>query len=114
MRSFTHRICDNNAKGKAWWGDSLQHLQEIGFDGLLDFRDYGTHTNVDGAVKVTNWFEDYIRSNLSDVFTEDHRGDARYSSWDKAYEKWTANLQDYKAQIKYNLDNEIYYQLDEE
>ncbi len=94
--------------------DMNQHLQEIGFDGLVDFRDYGTHTNVDGAVKVTDWFENYIRNNLADAFTEDHRGDKRYVSWDKAYRKWTDNLQDYRAQIKYNLDNEIYNQLDEE
>ena len=56
----------------------------------------------------------YIRNNLQDVFTEDHRNDKRFSSWDKAYKKWADNLEDYRAQIKYNLDNGIYYQLDEE
>lgn len=30
MRSFTHRICDNDAKEKAWRGDSLQGPREQG------------------------------------------------------------------------------------
>jgi hypothetical protein len=94
--------------------DMNQHLEEMDFDGLTDFRDYGTHTNVDGAVKVTDWFEDYIEGNCAELFTEDHRGDSRYSSWDGAYDKWLANLEGYREEIKYNLDNKIYYVLDEE
>ena len=37
-----------------------QYLEEIGFDGQKDFNDYGTHTNVLGAKKVTEFFEEYL------------------------------------------------------
>lgn len=30
MRSFTHRVCDNDAKEKDWRGDSLQGPWEQG------------------------------------------------------------------------------------
>ena len=94
--------------------DMNQHLEEIGFDGLVDFKDYGTHTNVNGAVKVTDFFEGYIKENYSDILVVDHRNEKGYKSWDKAYAKWTDELEGYREEIQYNLDNKIYYVLDEE
>lgn len=94
--------------------DMNQHLDEIGFDGQVDFRDFGTHTNVIGAEKVTKFFENYLLKNYGDVLNEDHRGDARYKSWDKAYEKWLTAYEEGSRQVYYNIDNEIWFVLEDE
>ena len=93
------------------------HLDEIGIDFQTDIRDYGTHTNVIGAEKVTRWFEGYLKENYADkgiALVNDHRGDKKYSSWDKAYEKWLSDYESGVETIKYNIENKIYYELEEE
>lgn len=97
--------------------DMNSHLDEIGLDFETDIRDFGTHLNVLGAQKTTEWFEKYLKENYIDAgtaLTTDHRGDKRYVSWDKAYEKWEAERQEYIDKALYNIENEIYYELQAE
>lgn len=94
--------------------DMNQYRDEMGFDGQTDFNDYGTHTNVLGAKKVTEFFEKYLEENYRNILTSDHRGDSSYKSWDKAYDKWLSAYEEGQAIITYNLENGIFYQLDED
>lgn len=91
--------------------DMNQYIDEIGFDGQTDFTDYGTHTNVLGSNKVTEFFEEYIAENYGSLFTTDHRGDDRYKSWDRAYEKWKIVYEEGVQTVTYNIENGIFYQI---
>ena len=95
--------------------DMNQYVDEMGVDFEKDIRDYGTHVNVVGAEKITDWFENYLKENYVDTgaaFTTDHRGDKKYQSWDKAYEQWLEESPGAEEQVKYNLENKIYYELE--
>lgn len=97
--------------------DMNQHNDEIGLDYSMDFRDYGTHTNCVGAVKVTEWFEDYIKDNYMDTgicFQTDHRGDKRYNSWGKAFELWQEEYLNGAARVSDNIRNEVWYETQDE
>ena len=93
--------------------DMNGYAEEMGIDFERDFRDYGTHTNAVGADKVTTWFEAYIQEHYCDtgVLAADHRGDAKYKSWDKAYDLYQENLEQAKEEIEYNIAHEIWYEL---
>ena len=97
--------------------DMNRHLDEIGLDFERDIRDFGTHTNVSGAEKVTDYLEQYLKDNYAyegGILDADHRGDKKYASWDKAYDKY---LEEYDAGMKelnYNIENDIFYELDSE
>ena len=87
---------------------------EMDFDYSVDIRDFGTHTNICGAEKVTSYLEKYLVDNYREkgiALTIDHRGDKRYISWDKAYEKWQALAKEGKETVRYNLENGIYYEM---
>lgn len=63
---------------------------EIGIDWTKDTRDKGDHVNHVGAVKVTNYFGEY----LSDKnILEDHRNDEAYSDWDDLYKKYLEKIE---------------------
>lgn len=97
--------------------DMNQHIDEIGLDFQTDIRDYGTHVNVAGGEKVTRWFENYLKENYINpgvALTVDHRGDKKYSSWDKAYRQWLSDYESGKEKIRYNIENKIYYEIEEE
>ncbi len=97
--------------------DMNKHMDEMGLDFATDNRDFGTHLNVLGAEKATDWFEEYLKENYTDknvALTTDHRGDKRYSSWDEAYNKWEAERSEYEKAVWYNIENEIYFELDSE
>lgn len=97
--------------------DMNQHIEEMGLDFSKDIRDYGTHTNVAGADKATAYLEKYLVENYRDpgkCLTTDHRGDKDYSSWDRAYEKWQSEFEKGKEIIEGNLDNGIYYEMENE
>ncbi len=97
--------------------DMNQHLDEIGIDFRTDIRDYGTHVNVVGGEKVTRWFENYLKENYiapGAAFQTDHRGDKKYSSWDRAYKQWLSDYESGKEKVRYNIENEIYYEIEEE
>ncbi len=97
--------------------DMNRHLDEIGLDFATDIRDYGTHTNVLGAEKITDYFENYLKENYVGkglALTTDHRGDARYSSWDKAYNSYLSEIEAARATTKANVANKTYYEMDSE
>lgn len=90
---------------------------EIGLDFETDIRDYGTHTNILGAEKVTDFFEQYLVDNYrasGKGLISDHRGDSRYSSWDEAFDKWQRDCETARDLVRNNIENGIYYELDAE
>ena len=94
--------------------DMNRHLDEIGLDYSKDIRDYGTHTNVSGAEKVTTFLEKYLLENYRQkgiALTVDHREDPRYKSWDKAYDKWKKEYEEGLDTIASNLENGIYSEM---
>lgn len=97
--------------------DMNRHLDEIGLDFETDIRDYGTHTNVLGAEKITDYLENYLKENYIDTgraLTTDHRTDARYKSWDKAYELYLSQIEEKREQVLSNVADHIYYEMEEE
>ncbi|MBR1670232.1 MAG: SGNH/GDSL hydrolase family protein [Butyrivibrio sp.] len=94
--------------------DMNRSLDEIGLDFSVDIRDYGTHTNVCGAVKVTDFFEKYLKENYIDTgkcLLTDHRGDKCYYSWDRAYEKYLTDSEEGERKVHDNIENGIFYEL---
>ncbi len=73
------------------------YYEEIGISFTDDFADYGSHTNVVGAVKCTDFLEAYLQEHYS--FT-DKRGDETYCSWDEAYTLWQEKLEEAQALIQ--------------
>ncbi len=60
-------------------------VNELGIDWDQDSRDGGDHLNYYGAVKVTEFMGKY----LYDLnILPNHKGDAKYDGWNKAYEKY--------------------------
>ncbi len=95
--------------------DMNRHLDEIGLDFATDIRDFGTHTNVLGAEKITTYFEKYLKENYVDTgiaFATDHRGDKKYKSWDEAYGRYLERKDQDIEKAKYNAENGIYYDLE--
>lgn len=58
---------------------------KIGMDWSNDSADKGDHLNFNGALKTTAYIGDYFDKNCE---LKDHRGDARYDSWNKAWYKY--------------------------
>ena len=58
---------------------------KIGMDWSNDSADKGDHLNFNGALKTTAYIGDYLDKNCE---LNDHRGDARYDSWNKAWYKY--------------------------
>lgn len=63
---------------------------ELEIDWDKDFYD-STHVNYLGAEKYTAWMTQYIKKEYA---LKDHRGDERYDSWAKAYERYSAYVKD--------------------
>ena len=60
-------------------------VNELGIDWNQDSRDGGDHLNYYGAVKITEFMGKY----LYDLnILPNHKGDAKYDGWNKAYEKY--------------------------
>lgn len=60
-------------------------VNELGIDWEQDSRDGGDHLNYYGAVKITEFMGKY----LYDLnILPNHKGDAKYDGWNKAYEKY--------------------------
>jgi len=97
--------------------DMNRHIEEMDLDFQTDIRDYGTHTNIVGAEKITNWFENYLKENYIDngiALMTDHRGDEKYTSWDRAYEKWMEEAAAGKETVRRNIESGTYYELNSE
>ena len=86
------------------------HYDEIGIVFEEDFADYGSHTNAVGAEKCTEFLEEYL---LEHYQFSDKRGDARYASWDEAYELWQQKLGEAKSTIRERIINEDYAEREE-
>lgn len=65
--------------------DFNEHYEKLGIDFNTDFYDGGSHTNALGSIKCTDFIGEYLLQNYDFV---DHRQDANFSSWKKAYEHW--------------------------
>ena len=79
-----------------------QLCDEIGLNWKTDSNDQGDHMNLDGVIKMTTYFGDYL-SGQGDL--ADHRGDPAYSRWDEdlaAYDQ----LVDEMEGMSYFLINE--------
>ncbi len=64
-------------------------VNELGIDWDHDSRDGGDHLNYYGAVKVTQFMGKY----LYDLnILPNHKGDSKYDSWNKAYEKYEQKI----------------------
>ncbi|MCR4739203.1 MAG: hypothetical protein K5886_02950 [Lachnospiraceae bacterium] len=59
--------------------NTSDHYEEIGMDTAADYIDEG-HLNVYGSMKVGRFFGRYLHDNYD---LADHRGDAKYVSWDE-------------------------------
>lgn len=97
--------------------DMNRHLDEIELDFSTDIRDYGTHTNVLGAEKITDYLEKYLKETYIDTrkaLTTDHRGDKNYRSWDRAYELYLSQIEEKRETVLSNVADHIYYELEEE
>lgn len=81
------------------------YYDEIGIVFEEDYADYGSHTNAVGAVKCTDFLENYLLENYE---FEDKRGDGRYKSWDAAYDLWLEKLDKAEDNIKEHILNEDY------
>lgn len=80
--------------------DLTELRDEVGLDGRCDFYN-GTHTNVHGAVKVTNYMARYLVEHYD---LEDKRGREEYSSWDKAYQDYTEVVSPYVLDVEWTGD----------
>ena len=54
-----------------------------------DSRDAGDHLNHRGAVKVSRYLTEYLKSVK---LLNDHRSDKRYASWKKSQKKYDADV----------------------
>lgn len=86
--------------------DQAELRDEIGLDMQRDFFNY-THTNVHGAIKVTNYLAQYL---IERYDFKDKRGEQAYSSWDRAYEDYTNIIAPYVLDVEWQgniLDGEL-------
>lgn len=64
------------------------NIVDVGINWETDTKDNGAHLNYSGAKKISKYIGDYLRdTNL----IEDHRGDKKYKSWYRAYQKYVKN-----------------------
>lgn len=76
-----------------------KHVDEIGLDYETDFYD-ANHVNYWGAVKYTQYFNDYLVKNYE---LEDHRGDTKYEQWDRDYEDLLPTMSQWEEEQASNL-----------
>ncbi len=73
------------------------YYEELGIVFEEDFADYGSHTNIIGAEKCTDFLKDYLVRNYT--FT-DKRGNEDYASWDEAYALWQSEAETARATVR--------------
>ena len=81
------------------------YYEEIGLVFEEDFADYGSHTNVVGTEKCTDFLRDYLRNHYDFA---DKRGDSAYSSWDESYRLWQREAESAREKIRERIANEDY------
>lgn len=83
-------VMDFASKKNVTYLDLNLETTNIGIDWNIDSRDGGDHLNYYGAVKVTEYMGKYLNS-LNILVS--HKGDIKYNSWDKAYQKYLDKVQ---------------------
>lgn len=73
-------------------------FDSLGLDTTQDFQD-GQHTNIHGAIKITNAFSSYLVKNYG---FEDKRGRSGYEDWDASVEKYTKLISAYTLPFEYD------------
>ena len=86
------------------------YYEELGIVFEEDFADYGSHTNVIGAEKCTEYLEKYLKEHYQ---FEDKRGTATYRSWDEAYELWQTKAETARGMIKERIAKGEYAEREE-
>lgn len=86
------------------------YYEELGIAFEEDFADYGSHTNVIGAEKCTEYLEKYLKEHYQ---FEDKRGTATYRSWDEAYELWQTKAETARGVIKERIAKGEYAEREE-
>lgn len=71
-----------------------RYYDEIGLDFETDFND-ANHVNFLGSEKYTNYLMNYLNEHYD---LPDHRGDARYSGWDRDYERFAEDQQEWREE----------------
>ncbi len=61
----------------------------LGIDWKTETRDKGNHLNYYGAVKVSNFIGEYLKTNN---LVKDHRNDKKYESWNESYEIYSKSV----------------------
>ena len=65
--------------------------KDFGLDWFNETKDKGVHMNYKGALKLSDYIAEYIKSKNIVV---DHRNDPKYNSWNRAYKIYTNTLFD--------------------
>lgn len=81
------------------------YYDEIGIVFEEDFADYGSHTNVIGAEKCTDFLKSYLLGNYE---FEDKRGKDGYESWNEAYELWLDKAGEAESVVRERILNGDY------
>lgn len=71
--------------------DLMEEVDGLGLDPAADFDDR-VHTNIHGAIKVTDYISRYL---VSEYALNDRRGGSDYASWEQAYEKYYGIIEPY-------------------
>ena len=85
--------------------DLNDYYEEIGLSGSDDFSDYGNHTNIAGSVKVTRFFENWLKDRYG---LADRRGDRKYESWAEAYDLWLGESAVQTRLIRQRIEDKEY------
>lgn len=83
-----------------------EKYDEIGIDFKTDYYDYGGHVNFKGSQKCT----EYLISLLKEYSLPDHRGEAEYEDYQKAYELYQEDSKTAVEKIMSDSANEVFAQ----
>ena len=65
--------------------------KDFDLDWFTETKDKGVHMNYKGALKLSNYIAEYIKSKN---IVKDHRNEEKYKDWDRAYTIYTKTLFD--------------------
>lgn len=85
--------------------DLYELKQQIGIDEDTDFSSDYMHYHIFSAQKITDYLGEYLKANYA---LEDHRGDDKYSSWNKSIQEWKDNQEDYERRVQKLIDEGAY------
>lgn len=98
--SMLNTLSDVAAEYGVPFVDANKLYDEIGIDFSQDFYDTH-HTNVLGGDKFTDYMAAYLVENYD---LPDHRGEAKYSSWDELYERYNEEAEKARNKIRKSLE----------